>query len=238
MLRYRQISHSFAGTCSFKKLTRCSAAKFELHVCTNKTCRKQGSKEVLTFAQDLGLDEIQVESTGCLGGCGTGPNMILQPGEVPLRHVSTPAKMTEVLRTLCGLTIPEVLLKATELRLAGNAEARGGDLRRAVELYTQGIDLRPPSGAHMLLSNRSGALLTLGDKSGALEDANAAASLAPPGFHTAYVRQVEAYAALGRYQEAGEALAAAARRDPSFAKSNEFKSLSTQLTAYFQRMSR
>ena len=28
-------------------------------------------------------------------------------------------------------------LQATELRLAGNAEARGGDLRRAVELYTQ-----------------------------------------------------------------------------------------------------
>ena len=30
-----------------------------------------------------------------------------------------------------------VYLQATELRLAGNAEARGGDLRRAVELYTQ-----------------------------------------------------------------------------------------------------
>lgn len=48
----------------------------------------------------------------CAGGCGTGPNMVLQPGEVPLRHVSTPAKMTEVLRTLCGMTIPDVLLKA------------------------------------------------------------------------------------------------------------------------------
>lgn len=56
--------------------------------------------------------------------------------------------------------------------------------------YWQGIDIRPPSGLHMLLSNRSGALLTLGDKLGALADANAAAMLAPPGFHTAYVRQV------------------------------------------------
>ena len=27
--------------------------------------------------------------------------------------------------------------QATELRLAGNAEARGGDLQRAIELYTQ-----------------------------------------------------------------------------------------------------
>ncbi|EIE21274.1 hypothetical protein COCSUDRAFT_17854 [Coccomyxa subellipsoidea C-169] len=224
------MSHAFAGPRSRQVLT-CSAAKFELHVCTNKTCKKQGSKEVLTFAKDLALEDVRVESTGCLGGCGTGPNMVLQPGEVPLRHVSTPAKMTEVLRTLCGMTIPD----ATELRLAGNAEARGGDLRRAVELYTQGIGLRPPSGLHMLLSNRSGALLTLGDKSGALDDANAAAELAPLGFHTAYVRQVEAYAALGRYKEAGEALEAAARKDPSFAKTNEFKSLSKQLTDYIQR---
>ena len=51
----------------------------------------------------------------------------------------------------------------------------------------------------------------------------------------AVLLQVEAYAALGRYKEAGEALEAAARKDPSFAKTNEFKSLSTQLTAYFQR---
>ena len=42
----------------------------------------------------------------------------------------------------------------------------------------------------MLLSNRSGARRSLGDKTGALEDADAAAELAPPGFHTAYVRQV------------------------------------------------
>ncbi|BDA51101.1 probable protein STIP1 homolog at C-terminar half [Coccomyxa sp. Obi] len=226
--------HSFAGSRSSRNIPKCSAPKFELHICTNKTCKKQGSIEVLRFAQDLGVAELRVESTGCLGGCGSGPNMILQPGEVPLRHVSTPARMAEVLRTFCDLDIPDVLLKATELRLAGNAEARGGDLRRAVELYTQGIELRPPSGLHMLLSNRSGALLTLGDKSGALADANSAAMLAPPGFHTAYVRQVEACAALGRYREAAEALAAAAERDPSFAKTQEYKSLSTQLTAYFQ----
>ncbi len=37
--------------------------------------------------------------------------MILQPGEVPLRHVSTPARMAEVLRTFCELDIPDALLK-------------------------------------------------------------------------------------------------------------------------------
>lgn len=37
--------------------------------------------------------------------------MILQPGDLPLRHVSTPAKLTEVLRTFCRVDIPDVLLK-------------------------------------------------------------------------------------------------------------------------------
>lgn len=37
--------------------------------------------------------------------------MILMPGAVPLRHISTPAKVTDVLRRLCALEVPESLLK-------------------------------------------------------------------------------------------------------------------------------
>lgn len=47
------------------------------------------------------------------GGCGSGPNMILMPGTVPLRHISTPAKVTDVIRRLCALDVPESLLKAS-----------------------------------------------------------------------------------------------------------------------------
>lgn len=50
--------------------------------------------------------------------------------------------------------VDEALLKATELRLAGNAAARAGDLKRACSLYTVGLDLDPPGGRHLLLSNR------------------------------------------------------------------------------------
>ena len=83
-----------------------------------------------------------------------------------------------------------LLSQATEKRLAGNAEARSGDLQRAVQLFTEGIEQSPPSGIHMLYSNRAGARLALGDKSGAVDDANTAAALSPQGFHTAYIRQV------------------------------------------------
>lgn len=174
----------------------------------------------------------------------------------------------------CGVNAaPQVdadLLKATELRLAGNAAARGGDLKKALALYTVGLELevrrflesggcclaagaagtvhtppvrleleaRPggqvgrwvggwvgwlvdvlactrggcrcqrfvccplphphppalrarrqvPACSHLLLSNRSGVRLELGDAAGALEDANAAAECAPAGFTTAAIR--------------------------------------------------
>ena len=45
-----------------------------------------------------------------------------------------------------------------------------------------------PACRHLLLSNRSGVRLELGDAAGALEDANAAAECAPAGFTTAAIR--------------------------------------------------
>lgn len=51
-----------------------------------------------------------------------------------------------------------MLVQATELRLAGNAEARSGNLTRAVELYTAGLESGAPRGRHLLFANRAGAL--------------------------------------------------------------------------------
>lgn len=81
-------------------------------------------------------------------------------------------------------------LSAMQLRLQGNAEARGGDLKAAEQAYSKGLELEVSRGKHLLHANRSGVRLTLGNAQGALEDAQAAIELAPPGFTTAYVRQV------------------------------------------------
>ena len=51
-----------------------------------------------------------------------------------------------------------MLVQATELRLAGNAEARSGNLARAVELYTAGLESGAPRGSHLLFANRAGTL--------------------------------------------------------------------------------
>ncbi len=80
--------------------------------------------------------------------------------------------------------------QATKLRLAGNSEARMGNLQKAADLYSQGLALNPPNCRHLLLSNRSGVLLSLGQAQAAVEDAQEAVRIAPPGFHTAVIRQV------------------------------------------------
>lgn len=77
-----------------------------------------------------------------------------------------------------------------QLRLQGNAEARGGDLKAAEAAYSKALDLNIPTGKHLLLANRSGVRLSLGNADGALTDAQAAVSLAPSGFTTAHIRLV------------------------------------------------
>ena len=55
---------------------------------------------------------------------------------------------------------------------------------------SQGLEARPTAGSHLLLANRSAARLATGDGQGALADAEAAIACAPPGYTTAFVRQV------------------------------------------------
>ena len=57
----------------------------------------------------------------CAGECGSGPNVVIMPhGDAEaqlLSHVSTPAKFREALQLFCGVHVPDILLKATEVRV-------------------------------------------------------------------------------------------------------------------------
>lgn len=67
-----------------------------------------------------------------------------------------------------------------------------GNLQKAADLYSQGLALDPPHCRHLLLSNRSGVLLSLGNPQAAVEDAEEAVRIAPAGFQTAVIRQASA----------------------------------------------
>ena len=117
------------------------------------------------------------------------------------------------------------LLRSTELRLAGNAAARDGELDRSIELYTEALSLAPEGGRHPVLSNRSAAHLAAGRAEAALADARAAVGCCPHDFTSACVREADALFAMGRIAEAGEALAAGAERHPPFGRTSEYSTL-------------
>jgi hypothetical protein len=185
--------------------------RFELRVCTNKTCRSQGAARIEQFARGLALDTVAVEAVGCLGGCGAGPNAALvsrsNPAAPPLllSRMASPKRLAEALEALCGVTIDAAYLAATELRLRGNDAAAAGRPERAAELYTEA--------------------LALGDAAGAAEDASAAVAAAPAEFTAAAVRRADALFALGRPAEAAAALEAGAARHPPWRTSAEFRDL-------------
>ena len=212
----------------------CCSLDYEVRICTNKTCSRQGSKQVLQFGKDLALPTVEIIGCGCLGSCGNGPNAAVIPlgssknsNSLPtlLYHLSTPNDLAEALTAVCNVVIDNVMLKCTELRLAGNAAAMNNDFPRALQLYTEAIDLHPAFGRHLLLANRSAARLASGDANAALEDANAAVECCPNEFSKAWIRQADALYALGKYQDALVAIQTAAERYPPFGRSQEYKDL-------------
>lgn len=80
--------------------------------------------QILQFAQDLQLESLTIRETGCLAKCGNGPNVAVSPPDVVLNHMATVARFSEALREVCGADVSPDVLRATELRLAGNAQVR------------------------------------------------------------------------------------------------------------------
>jgi (2Fe-2S) ferredoxin len=53
-----------------------------IRVCQNRTCRKQGAKEVLAAFEVLPVPEVTVIASSCLGQCGNGPMVLVLPDMV------------------------------------------------------------------------------------------------------------------------------------------------------------
>ncbi len=49
-------------------------------ICQNRTCRRDGSSDILLAFQQAtqGLADIELIQSGCLGQCGSGPNVIVE----------------------------------------------------------------------------------------------------------------------------------------------------------------
>lgn len=76
----------------------------EVRVCTNRTCARQGGREVLAALAGLAPPRVDVGSCGCLGRCGAGPNVAasVAGSAAVFGHVGTAARGAQLLEHLLG----------------------------------------------------------------------------------------------------------------------------------------
>ncbi|KAG6478303.1 hypothetical protein ZIOFF_061739 [Zingiber officinale] len=156
------------------------ATEAEIRVCVNRTCGRQGSREILAVFSSICPPGVSVISCGCLGRCGGGPNLAVLPAGALIGHCGTAAKAAQILAEICGPGFdPRRNLEALALSKEAEAALEKGNAAEAESLLSQAIDLQPSGGVHLIYKSRSSVRLTMGDKIGALEDAKRASLLAP-----------------------------------------------------------
>ncbi|WP_299413347.1 (2Fe-2S) ferredoxin domain-containing protein [Acaryochloris sp. IP29b_bin.148] len=74
----------------------------KIRVCQKSSCRKRGSKQVLTALnsalQASGRDkEVQLQAMGCVGKCKAGPNLVVLPDKARYTKVK-PKNVTDILQ--------------------------------------------------------------------------------------------------------------------------------------------
>ncbi|KAF8014618.1 hypothetical protein BT93_H0433 [Corymbia citriodora subsp. variegata] len=187
----------------------------EVRVCTNRTCRRQGSFQTLEALSGLAPPGVAVKSCGCLGRCGSGPNLALLPEGVIVSHCGTAARAA---RIFCDEE-EEVLrsLEALALRKRAESELERGNFSEAEIVLTQAIGIRPYGGIHVMYKDRSVARLGMCNYSGALEDAKEASKLAPH-----YV-EGDALLEMEQFDEAEKSYSTSLQIDPSIHRSRSFK---------------
>ncbi|CAA2980904.1 uncharacterized protein LOC111367032 isoform X1 [Olea europaea var. sylvestris] len=203
-------------------------SKIEIRVCTNRTCRRQGSLEIFQVLSGIAPPHVSVISCGCLGRCGAGPNVVVLPEGAFLGHCGTPIKAANLMSLVSGIDSSEVesstenCLKALALRKRAEDETSLGNFSITYNLLSQAIDLNPFGGVHILYKDRSAARLAMGDTAGALEDATKALTLAP-NYHEGYICHADTLMAMDQFEAAEESYSIALELEPSIRRSRSFK---------------
>lgn len=204
----------------------CASGAVEVRVCTNRTCARQGGREVLAALAGLAPPAVDVASCGCLGRCGAGPNVAASvPGSAAVfGHVGTAARGAQLLEHLLGPAEFDAALGLTALATREKAEAalEKGNADEAEALLTEVIGFNACGGLHLVYMSRSKARLEIGDIPGALGDAEEAIRIAPR-FPQAHLLRGDALFAMGEYSVAEDAYADALDLDPSIRRSKSFR---------------
>ncbi|XP_021747313.1 uncharacterized protein LOC110713147 isoform X2 [Chenopodium quinoa] len=156
----------------------------EIRVCTNRTCRRQGSLQILETVLGISPAHVSVTSCGCLGRCGNGPNLVVLSPAAMISHCGTAARAAELMVEVCGgggddFDLGKRSLDALAFRKRGEVEFEKQNYSEAESLFSQAIEAKPIGGIHITYKGRSAVRLASGNLSGALEDVREALVYAP-----------------------------------------------------------
>ncbi|KAJ8752529.1 hypothetical protein K2173_004817 [Erythroxylum novogranatense] len=201
---------------------RTKAELEEIRVCTNRTCRRQGAFQTLEVLTALAPPSVSVNSCGCLGICGSGPNIALLPDAVLVSHCGTAARAAQIFSSTDEGDAVRRTLDALYLRQRAQAEIEQANFSLANDLLSQAIDLKPFGGLHIIYRYRSLVRLTVGNYLGALEDAKEALTLAPK-YLEGYMCEGDVFMEMEEYDAAKKSYSMCVEIDPSICRSKTFK---------------
>ncbi|GMH14126.1 hypothetical protein Nepgr_015967 [Nepenthes gracilis] len=226
------VPKSTIGTCNGRssRCVKADAAEIEIRVCTNRTCRRQGSVQIRETLSDIAPPNVSVNSCGCLGRCGAGPNLVALPAAVMVNHCGTAARAADFMVVACGgrnagdgdRSEAWKCLEALALRKRAEVKLGIGNFSEAEFLLSKAIDLKPFGGIHVTYKDRSCVRFRQGDLYGALEDAKQALMLAPQ-YAQAYICQGDAFFAMDLFDKAEDSYSLAIETDPSVHHSKSFQ---------------
>ncbi|KDP45795.1 hypothetical protein JCGZ_17402 [Jatropha curcas] len=221
------LSSSLSSTKKKWKLEAASGSTEEIRVCTNRSCRRQGSVQTLQVIKDISPPNISVNSCGCLGRCGAGPNVVRLPQGIIVGHCSTATSAARVTVGQDDAAIRKAL-DALALRNKAQAEIDQGNFYQAELLLSQAINHKPFSGLHTTYKCRSLVRLAMGNYTGALEDAQEALNLSPQ-YLEAYMCEGDAFMEMEQYDAAEKSYSMCLQIDPTVRRSKSFKTRVSKL---------
>jgi len=200
----------------------------EVRVCTNRTCRRDGSYDTARQFEAMVPRGVQVNRCGCLGRCGNGPNVVVLPSTAQYERCSSARNVAVVVNDCFGGAKASTLEGVWKMRDLGNDAGEKGDWTAAVTCYDAAIQAMQEDGSeqmmHVVHSNRCTAHLALGNTEEALRDAQRAVEIAPE-WHKGYLKLAQAHVDRGEWEAAAEACNTAYSLDSKLMKSPVFKKM-------------
>ena len=117
-------------------------SNIEIRVCTNRTCRKQGSHQILETLIGISPSHVSINPCGCLGRCGSGPNLVVLPPAAIINHCGTAARAAQLMVDVCGVgdncgDLGKRSLDALALRKRAENEFQRQNFSEAEALFSQ-----------------------------------------------------------------------------------------------------